>query len=76
MQLEKLINWRQLSKAVSNSGSETSIRKNDCPIKYELQVVALLELLKSWEGEYIKGIKPSIKYSKEEIKDKLNTLQW
>lgn len=42
-----LINWKQLS--ITLSGSETSVRRNRIPKKYEEKVDLLNRLLDTWE---------------------------
>lgn len=76
VQIDTLINWRRVSKIVSESGSETAIRRKSCPEKYLKQIEALQAVVEGWVKEYIHEETPPVKYSKEEIKNKLNTLQW
>ena len=76
MSIEQLINWRQLSKVVSKSGSETAIRMNERPKKYCKEVDALLLSISQWYDEHIKGKTPETKLTVKEIKDKLNSIEW
>lgn len=76
VQIDTLINWRRLSKLLSKSGSETAIRRKECPDKYSKQVEALEELIQKWVKEFIWEEKPIVKYTAEEIKNKLNSVQW
>lgn len=76
VQVGTLINWRKVSKLISKSGSETAIRRTDCPSKYSKQVEALEEALQKWVSEFIWEEIPATKYSSEEIKNKLNSIQW
>lgn len=76
VQIDTLINWRRVSKIVSKSGSETAIRRKECPDKYLKQIEALEESLQKWVREFIYEETPVVKYTKEEIKEKLNTIQW
>lgn len=76
VQIDLLINWRQLSKILSKSGSETAIRRKDCPDKYLKEVEALEEAIQKWVSEFILHKPQLIKYSAEEIKNKLNEIQW
>lgn len=76
MQIEQLINWRQVSKIVSDSGSETAIRMHSCPKKYYEPIDALLEALQQWHRQYMDKKPVEAKLTVKEIKDKLNTIQW
>lgn len=76
VQIDTLINWRKVSKLISKSSSETAIRRKDCPDKYSKQVEALEEALQKWVKEFIWEEKQPVRYSAEEIKNKLNTIQW
>lgn len=76
MQIEKLINWRQVSKIVSKSKSETAIRMYDCPTKYYNQIDALLMALQGWYSEHIDNKTPQRKLTVEEIKQKLDSIEW
>ena len=76
VQIDMLINWRRVSKILSKSGSATAIRRLDCPDKYLKQVEALEDALQKWVREFIWEEVPAVKYTAEEIKDKLNTIQW
>ena len=76
VQIDTLINWRRLSKLLSKSGSETAIRRKEYPDKYAKQVEALEEVIQKWVREFIGEEKPIIKYTAEEIKNKLNSVQW
>lgn len=76
VQINALINWRRISKIVSESGSETAIRRKSCPEKYLKQIEALQTVVEGWVKEHINKETPTVKYSKEEIKNKLNTIQW
>lgn len=76
VQIDTLINWRKVSKLISKSGSETAIRRKDCPDKYLKQVEALEETLQKWVREFIFEEIPPTKYTAEEVKNKLNTVQW
>jgi hypothetical protein len=76
VQIDTLINWRKVSKLISESRSETAIRRNECPKKYLKEIEGLEVALQSWVKEFIFKEKPVIKYSAEEIKNKLNTVEW
>lgn len=76
VQVDTLINWRKVSKLISKSGSETAIRRTDCPDKYSKQVEALEEALQKWVREFIWEEVPTVRYTAEEIKNKLNIIQW
>ena len=76
VQIDQLINWRQLSKVLSKTGSETAIRRKDCPDKYLEAIKALESSLERWVSEYIHNIPQDKRYSAEEIKNKLNEIQW
>jgi hypothetical protein len=76
VQIDTLINWRKVSKVVSKSGSETAIRRLDCPDKYLKEIEALEQVIQNWVKEYIYKEIPPVKYSVEEIKDKLKEIQW
>lgn len=76
VQIDTLINWRKVSKLVSKSGSETAIRRKDCPEKYSKQIESLEDVIQKWVKEFIFEEKPITRYSAEEIKNKLNTIQW
>ena len=76
VQIDMLINWRRVSKILSKSGSETAIRRLDCPDKYQKEVEALEEALQKWVREYIYKEPQAVKYSAEEVKNKLNSIQW
>lgn len=76
MSIEKLINWRQVSKIVSKSKSETAIQMYSCPKKYHEPIDALLLALQIWHNQYIKGNHPQVKLTVEEIKQKLDSIKW
>lgn len=76
MSIEKLINWRQVSKIISDSRSETAIRMNDCPKKYSKPIEGLLIAVQNWHREYVIGASSEKKYTITEIKDKLNNVEW
>lgn len=76
VQIDTLINWRKVSKLVSKSASETAIRRTDCPDKYLRQIEALEIAIQGWVREFIYKETPIVKYSAEEIKNKLKEIQW
>jgi len=76
MQVEKLINWRQVSKVLSRSKSETAIRSAQCPKIYYEPVDALLLALQTWYKEHVDKKPPQRKYTAEEIKQNLNKIEW
>ena len=49
MQIEDLINWKNVSKNLS--GNATSIRKNKFPKKYEVRINYLIQLLEIWDKD-------------------------
>lgn len=76
VQVDQLINWRKLSKLLSSSKSPTAIQRLNYPNKYAKEVDAIKEAVKLWYDEHIKEIMPEKKFTKQEIKDNLNTLEW
>lgn len=72
----QLINWRKLSKLLSQSKSPTAIQRLNYPDKYATEVEALIEAISVWYREYIEKIPPKKKLTEEEIKSKLNEIQW
>lgn len=76
MQIENLINWRQLSKVLSKNGNETAVRKNSYAKWYDKAIEDLLVSLQQWKSEHIDNNPPQIKLTVEEIKNKLNTIEW
>lgn len=46
MNIKDLINWKQISIALS--GSDNAIRKNKIPKKYQRKIDRLLKLLELW----------------------------
>lgn len=75
MSVEKLINWRQISKLVSKNKSETAIQMYNCPKKYYTQIDALLIALQNWHREHIEGKSPERKYTITEIKEQLDGIR-
>lgn len=73
---DQLINWRKLSKLLSNSKSPTAIQRLNYPDRYAKEVEALIESVNLWYKEHVDKISPEKKFTKEEINSKLNNIQW
>lgn len=76
VQIDQLINWRKLSKLLSNTKSPTAIQRLNYPDKYSKEVEAIKEAVKLWYDEYIRNISPEKRLTKQEVKDKLNSIEW
>ncbi len=49
MQIEDLINWKNVSKTLS--GNSTSVRRKQIPKKYEVRINYLMQLLDIWNKD-------------------------
>lgn len=74
--IEEFINWRRVSKAVSDNKSETAIRSKSCPVKYEDKILPLIEALQEWHSIYVLGKEKEKKLTVSQIKEKLNNIEW
>ena len=71
MQTEKLFNWRQVSKLLTDSSNATAIRKGSTPKKYYKEIDALYIALQEWENEYVHNKPREKKFTIEQITAKL-----
>ena len=67
MQIENLINWKNVSKNLA--GNETSIRKNNFPKKYEVRINYLIQFLEIWD-------KDIDVWTEKEVQDWLKTIKF